>query len=143
MNTFAQTLSLALWLAGLGHFVLLIAALQVPYRLGWKTDLARLTDFNRKLMWTYAGTTLLTIVAFGVLTLALHDAFLARDPAAVALAAFIAIFWTLRLAVDATWLRHIDWPKGPAFILGHILLVALFLALATTYWLVIIWYFLK
>jgi len=140
---FPQTLSLALWLAGLGHFVLLIASAQVPHRLGWKTDLAHLTDFNRKLMWTYAGTTLLTIIAFGILTLALHDAFLARDRAAVALAAFIAIFWTLRLAVDAAWLRHIDWPKGPAFILGHILLVALFLALASTYWLVVLWSFQK
>ena len=138
---FTQTLSLALWLAGLGHFVLLIASAQVPYRLGWKTDLARLTDFNRKLMWTYAGTTLLTIIAFGVLTLALHDAFLARDRAAVALAAFIAIFWTLRLVVDAAWLRHIDWPKGPPFILGHVLLVLLFIALAATYWLVILWSF--
>ncbi len=141
MNSFAHLLSLALWLAGLGHFVLLIASAQVPYSLGWKTDLARLTDFNRKLMWTYAGTTLLTIIAFGILTLVLHDAFLARDPAAVALAAFIAIFWTLRLLVDATWLRHTDWPQGPAFVIGHILLVALFLALATTYWLVIIWSF--
>ncbi len=138
---FPQTLSLALWLAGLGHFVLLFAALQVPYPLGWKPDLARLTDFNRKLMWTYAGTTLLTIIAFGILTLALHDAFLARDRAAVALAAFIAIFWTLRLVVDFTWLRHIDWPKGPAFILGHILLNTLFVALAATYWLVILWSF--
>ena len=140
---FPQTLSITLWLAGLGHFVLLIASAQVPARLGWKTDLARLTDFNRKLMWTYAGTTLLTIVAFGILTLALHDAFLARDRAAVALAAFIAIFWTLRVVVDAAWLRHIDWPKGTAFILGHILLVALFLALASTYWLVVIWSFQK
>ena len=138
---FPQILSLALWLAGLGHFVLLIASAQVPARLGWKTDLARLTDFNRKLMWTYAGTTLLTIVAFGILTLVLHDAFLARDRAAVALAAFIAVFWTLRLVVDAAWLRHIDWPKGPAFILGHILLVALFIALASTYWLVVLWSF--
>ncbi len=85
MNFFRETLSLALYLAALGHFVLLIAAGQVPYRLHWKTDLAHLTDFNRKLMWTYAGTTLLTIIAFGILTLALHDAFLARDhPAAVA-----------------------------------------------------------
>ena len=140
---FPQILSLALWLAGIGHFVLLIASAQVPYRLGWKTDLARLTDFNRKLMWTYAGTTLLTIIAFGVLTLALHDAFLARDRTAVALASFIAVFWTLRLVVDAAWLRHIDWPKGTAFILGHVLLVALFIALASTYWLVVLWSFQK
>jgi hypothetical protein len=92
-------------------------------------------------MWTYAGTTLLTIIAFGVLTLILHDAFLARDRAAVALAAFIAVFWTLRLVVDAAWLRHTDWPSGTAFIIGHVLLVTLFLALAATYWLVVLWSF--
>ena len=138
---FPHILSLALWLAGLGHFVLLIASAQVPTRLGWKTDLAQLTNFNRKLMWTYAGTTLLTIIAFGILTLVLHDAFLDRDRAAVALAAFIAIFWTLRLIVDATWLPRDGWPQGPAFILGHIMLVGLFLALAATYWLVVIWSF--
>ncbi len=139
--TFPHLLSLALYLAGLGHFVILIASAQVPHRLGWKTDLARLTNFNRKLMWTYAGTTLLTIIAFGVLTFALHDAFLARDRAAVALAAFIAVFWTLRIVVDFAWLRHIDWPRGIAFIFGHVLLVALFVAMAATYWLVIIWSF--
>jgi hypothetical protein len=92
-------------------------------------------------MWTYAGTTLLTIIAFGILTLTLHDAFLARDRAAVALAAFIAVFWTLRLIVDFAWLPRAGWPKGAAFILGHVLLVGLFLALAATYWLVVIWSF--
>jgi len=138
---FPHILSLALWLAGIGHFCLLIASVQVPARLGWKKDLAQLTDFNRRLMWIYAATTLLTIVAFGVLTLALHDAFLARDRAAVALAAFIAIFWTLRIIVDFAYLRHTDWPRGLAFVFGHILLVALFVALAATYWLVIIWSF--
>lgn len=142
MNFFPNGLGVALWLAGLGHFVLLIAAGQVPHRLDWKRDLEQLTDFNRKLMWVYAGTTLLTIIAFGVLTLALHDAFLARDRAAVALAAFIAVFWTLRLIVDAAWLRHTDWPKGPAFIAGHILLAGLFVALAATFWLVVAWSFL-
>jgi alginate O-acetyltransferase complex protein AlgI len=51
----------------------------------------------------------------------------------------MAIFWTLRIVVDAAYLRHADWPKGIAFILGHVLLVGLFFALAATYWLVLIW----
>jgi hypothetical protein len=141
MNFFPNGLGIALWLAGIGHFTLLFASFQVPFRLGWKKDLAQLTDFNRKLMWVYAGTTLLTIIAFGTLTFVLHDAFLARDRAAVALAVFMAVFWTLRVIVDVAYLQHIDWPKGPAFVLGHILLDGLFVALASTYWLVLIWSF--
>ena len=43
-------LSLALWLAAAGHFCVLIASFQVPYRLGWKEDLTKLTAFNRKLI---------------------------------------------------------------------------------------------
>jgi alginate O-acetyltransferase complex protein AlgI len=141
MNFFPNGLSVALWFAGMGHFCLLFASAQVPSRLGWKKDLAQLTVFNRKLMWVYAGTTLLTIIAFGTLTFVLHDAFLARDHSAVALAVFMAVFWTLRIIVDFVYLRHTDWPQGVIFIFGHVLLVGLFIALASTYWLVLIWSF--
>ena len=65
-----DALGLALWLAGLGHFAVLGASFQVPARLGWRDELARLRPLNRKLMWTYGGFTVLTIVAFGTLTLA-------------------------------------------------------------------------
>jgi hypothetical protein len=143
MNNFAHCLSLALWLAGIGHFCILFASFQVPTRLGWKADLAQLTPFNRKLMWVYGGTTLLTIVAFGTLTLVLHHEFLAGDRAAVALAAFIAIFWTLRVLVDFVYFEHSDWPTGGQFVVGHFLLTTLFVALASTYWAVLIWSIIK
>ena len=138
MNSLEQWLSLALWLAGIGHFCILGASFQVPSRLGWKVDLAKLTAFNRKLMWVYAGTTLLTIIAFGLLTLFLHEEFLHGDRAALALAGFIAVFWTLRIVVDFTYFKHSDWPTGFQFVLGHALLTALFAALAMTYWTVLI-----
>ena len=143
MNHFVIWLSLALWLAGIGHFCILFASFQVPSRLGWKGDLARLSPFNRKLMWVYGGTTLLTIIAFGALTLFLHHEFLAGDRAALALAAFIAIFWTLRIAIDFFYFEHSDWPPGIPFLIGHFLLTALFVALAVTYWAVLIWSFMK
>jgi hypothetical protein len=139
MNYLTSWLSLALWLAGIGHFCILGASFQVPARLGWKEDLAKLTPFNRKLMWVYGGTTLLTIIAFGALTLFLHDDFLRGDRAALALAAFIAVFWTLRIVVDLTYFSHSDWPTGRAFVIGHGLLTALFIALASTYWVLLIW----
>jgi alginate O-acetyltransferase complex protein AlgI len=143
MNHFNHWLSMALWLAGIGHFCILFASFQVPARLDWKKDLAQLTHFNRKLMWVYGGTTLLTIVAFGTLTLLLHHEFLTGNRVAVALAAFIAIFWTMRILVDFFYFEHSDWPTGIPFVVGHILLTTLFTALAATYWAVLIWSFAK
>lgn len=134
-----QLFSLALWLAGIGHFCILGASIQVPARLGWKTDLARLTPFNRKLMWTYGGFTVLTIIAFGTLTLALHGEFLRGDPAALGLAAFIGLYWTARIGVDLFYFDRSDWPRGARFVIGHVLLTGLFAALAATYIGVVAW----
>jgi alginate O-acetyltransferase complex protein AlgI len=130
---------LALWLAALGHFCLLGASFQVPARLGWRQDLAKLTPFNRKLMWTYGAFTVLTIVAFGMLTLLLHDEILAGDRAALALSAFIGIYWTTRVAVDLFYFDHADWPRGLRFVAGHVLLTGVFVALSVTYLGVVLW----
>ncbi len=128
-----ELFSLALWLAGAGHFCILAASFQVPSRLGWKQDLARISEFNRKLMWTYGGFTVLTIVAFGVMTLALHAEMLRGDRAALALAAFIGVYWAVRVLVDFFYFGHSGWPRGALFVAGHALLTGLFVALAATY----------
>ena len=78
-----------------------------------------------------------SFVSFGTLTLLLHDEFLRGDRAAVALAVFIAVYWTARVAVDLFYFEHRDWPQGTQFVIGHILLTALFAALAITYWSVV------
>ncbi|HWB61840.1 MAG TPA: hypothetical protein VG733_20325 [Chthoniobacteraceae bacterium] len=131
---FDTLLNLALWLAGIGHFCILIASFQMPFRLGWPEDLAKLREFNRKIIWVSGAFIVLTIIAFGTLTLALHEELMRGDRAALGLAAFIAVFWTFRVLVDFFYFKHAGWPKGPQFVLGHILLTALFIALAGTYW---------
>ena len=123
----------ALWLAGIGHFVILIASFQVPGRLKWKEDFAQLTRFNQKIFWTYGGFIVLSIVSFGVLTLVLHNELLQGERAALGLAAFNAAFWLTRLGTDFFYFKHDDWPKGGQFVVGHTLLTGLFIALATTY----------
>jgi hypothetical protein len=120
---------LILWLAGAGHFVILIASSQVPSRLRWKEDLAQLLPFNRKLLWVQGGFTVLTIIAFGTLTFALHREFLTGDRAAMGLACFIGSYWTIRILVDAFYFSHDDWPQGREFVIGHVLLTSLFVAL--------------
>jgi len=128
-----------LWLVGAVHFVILFASFQVPYRLGWKQDLKQLMSFNRKLLWVQSGFTVLTIIAFGVLTLVLHSDLLRGDRAALGLACFIGTYWTARILVDAFYFSHADWPKGTAFVVGHILLTFLFFVLAASYLGLFIW----
>lgn len=131
---------LILWLAGAGHFVILFASAQVPGRLRWKEDLAQLMPFNRKLLWVQSGFTVLTIIAFGTLTLALHREMLQGDRAALGLIFFIGTYWTARILVDAFYFSSEDWPKGKQFVIGHILLTSLFVALACNYWALFAWH---
>jgi len=129
-----------LWLVGAAHFVILFASFQVPYRLGWKQDLKQLKPFNRKLLWVQSGFTVLSIIAFGVLTLALHKELLRGDRAALGLTCFIGTYWTARILVDAFYFSHADWPKGKGFVAGHILLTSLFFVLAASYLGLFIWH---
>ena len=139
-NTLVERLfDLILWLAGSGHFVILAASFQVPSRLRWKQDLAQLMPFNRKMLWVQSSFTVLTIIAFGTLTLALHTELLRGDRAALGLACFIGSYWTARILVDAFYFSHEDWPKGREFVIGHILLTSLFTFLAGSYWTLLVW----
>jgi hypothetical protein len=131
--TATEFFNLDLWLAGAGHFLILFASFQVPFQLKWKQDLQSLMPLNRKLLWVQSAFTVLTIIAFGLLTLVLHSELLRGDRAALGLAAFIGGYWTVRILVDAFYFRHADWPKGKQFIAGHILLTSLFTTLATSY----------
>ena len=131
--TLQHFFDLDLWLAGLGHFVILFASFQVPSRLKWKEELAQLMPFNRKLLWVQSGFTVLTIIAFGTLTLVLHQELLRGDRAALGLACFIGVYWTARILVDAFYFSHEDWPKGKMFVAGHFLLTSWFVLLAISY----------
>ena len=105
---------IALWLAGAGHFVILFASFQVPFQLDWRRDLAQLKPFNRKLLWVQGGFTVLTIIAFGLLTLVLHREFIEGGRTATGLAIFIGTYWTTRVLVDALYFSHAQTKLLPA-----------------------------
>jgi hypothetical protein len=123
----------ALWLAAGGHFLVLAASYRVPEELEWDEDLASLTSLNRKLMWTYGGFIVLTIVAFGVMSAAFHAQLVAGTPVALGLCAFVATFWTARILVDTLYFSHDDWPEGVEYVVGHALLTSLFAFLVVVY----------
>jgi alginate O-acetyltransferase complex protein AlgI len=128
-----------LWVLGALQLCVLLASIQVPARLRWREELPRLSAFNQKLMWTYGATIVLVITGFGTATLFLHASMLRGDPAALAIAGFIAVFWTLRVLCDAFYFKSEDWPKGPKFEVGHVLLNTLFVTLIVGYGGLVVW----
>ena len=82
---------------------------------------------------------MLTILAFGTLTLVLHRELLRGDRAALALACFIGFYWTARILVDFFYFSHEDWPKGKMFVVVDPPPTLLFLFLATSYLGLVAW----
>lgn len=90
------------WLivGGVLHFVILIASALTPRVLDWRTNLAALHPFLRRLFWVYGCFIVLVIISFGMLTLLRADELASTNPLARAVCAMIAIFWLARLAVQ-------------------------------------------
>ncbi len=91
-----------LQIAGLLHFCILLGSALVPVVLQWRKRLAAsdLPLLMRQLFWVYGIFIVITIIGFGTLTLLNADAMAAGDPVARSLAAFIAIFWFVRLMIQ-------------------------------------------
>ena len=89
-----------LFIGGLLHFVVLIASALTPRVLDWRSNLAALRPFLRRLFWVYGGFIVLVIISFGTLTL-LHANELASGAALPrSVCAMIALFWLARLGVQ-------------------------------------------
>lgn len=120
-----------LLVAGLTHFGVLLAGMQAPAQLDWKTELPRMGIFNQKIMVVYYLFTGITIVMFGSLTLYLRDDIVQGDRVASLLALSIGVWWCGRILVDAFVFDHDDWPEGRRFVIGHIVLTTGFVGMAT------------
>jgi hypothetical protein len=91
-----------LWirLGGVVHFCILIASAMVPRLLDWRTNLAPLHPFLRRLFWVYGAFIVLTIACFGLLSVGHAKELVAGTPLARGVCVFIALFWLARLAVQ-------------------------------------------
>ncbi len=78
----------------------LFASALVPRVLDWRNDLARLNPLTRHIIWTHGAFVMLTIIAFGVVSLAIPGVLASGDPLARAVCGFIAAFWGTRLVVQ-------------------------------------------
>jgi hypothetical protein len=127
-----QFFSGILLVGGILQSMVLLASFQVPSKLDWKNDLAKLSPFNRKVFWTYGGYILSTIIFMAVVSILISFEESIGFGARVWLI-FILLFWLARVLIDFFYYSHEDWPKGAEFVIGHICLTTLFLTLVFFY----------
>lgn len=88
-------------LAGVGQLGVLVASALVPIRLNWKRDLGVLSVLHRQLYWVYGGYVVMAIVAFGTISLLYAEELASGSGLARGLSVYIAVFWGVRLSLQA------------------------------------------
>lgn len=87
--------------AGLMHFGILIASALVPFRLDWKNELASLPKLHWQMYWVYGGYVVLSIIAFGVISVTNAQEIAEGSGLARAFCGYVCIFWLVRLGLQA------------------------------------------
>jgi hypothetical protein len=94
------TLTLLLMVAGALHLAITSAGLVMTLVLDWRRNLMGLSPLTRHIIWTHGTFVLLTIIAFGLISLTQSHALASGSPLARACCGFIALFWCFRLFIQ-------------------------------------------
>ena len=110
-----MTASRLVFFAGIGQLCLLVASVQVPFRLNWREELRPLPRLHRQMHWVYGGYVVLSIVAFSMISLFNAQELAGGSGLARGFCAYVAVFWGIRLVLQgvldvkehltAWWLR--------------------------------------
>jgi hypothetical protein len=85
--------------AGFGQLSVLVASALVPVRLNWR-DLHVLHRLQRQMYWVYGGYVVLSIIAFGLISLINAHELASGSQLARCMCAYIAVFWGIRLSLQ-------------------------------------------
>jgi hypothetical protein len=89
-----------IYVGGFLHFSILIATALVPFRLNWRDELKSLSRLHRQMYWTYGGYIVLSIVAFGCISLRSAPELSHGSPLARGFCLYVCVFWTIRLLLQ-------------------------------------------
>jgi len=95
-----KTLQTMLIIAGLLHLAITSAGFTMTRVLNWRANLTPLSALTRHVIWTHALFVLMTIIAFGIVSIVFSAPLASGAPIARAICAFIAIFWGTRLLIQ-------------------------------------------
>ncbi len=127
-----EYLPLFILIAGMGQLLILFASALVPIQLEWKQRLAELPRLVRQLFWVYGGYVVITIIAQGVLAIAMSETLASGTPLARMVCGYSAVFWGVRLALQA-WLDVKIFLTNLWLKLGYHILTAGFVYLTIVY----------
>ena len=96
-----MTLTNLIVLAGFAQLLTLVAAAMVPMHLHWRTELQPLSRLHRQMHWVYGGYVVLSIVAFAALSIFNAGELASGTGLARGVCAYVAVFWGIRLALQA------------------------------------------
>ena len=127
------TLTTLLVLAGVCHFGILLASALVPRVLDWHRELAQVSPLSRHVVWTHGVFIVLTIIAFGLITVANAPALAAGSALARWFCGFVAVFWLSRLVVQLFLFDATPYLTSRLLKLGYHGLTVVFAYLGTVY----------
>jgi hypothetical protein len=87
--------------AGLLQLSVLLASALVPLRLDWRHVFTALPRLHRQMYWVYGGYVVLAIVANGLICLINATELAAGSGLARGVCAYIAVFWGIRVSLQA------------------------------------------
>src|SRR5947209_658775 len=96
-----EALPTLIFVAGILQLCVLIASALVPLRLDWRHVFAALPRLHRQLYWVYGGYVVLAIVANGLICLFNSVELAAGSALARSVCGYIAVFWGIRLSLQA------------------------------------------
>jgi len=128
-----ESLILAIRFAGLAQLAIAASSLLIPRLLGWKRDVARLQPLTANVFWTYAGYVFATNVAFGLLSALMPQRLAEHSPLAIAVSAFIALYWLSRLVIQFVVFDRADAGGAPLFRVARLLYIAGFASIGAVY----------
>ena len=126
-------LQVAVLVAGCLHFALLTASFSVPGVLRWRDELRKVEPLTRQLFLVHGAFIVLTIIAFGVISVSLSRALVGGSELGLAMAAFIGVFWLCRLLVQLFYFQAETHLTHWVLRLGYRGLTVLFLFFTVVY----------
>ena len=87
--------------AGIGQLSVLVASALVPIRLRWREAFQCLPRLHRQMYWVYGGYVVLSIIAFGVISLTNAHELASGSRLARSVCGYMAVFWGIRLSLQA------------------------------------------
>ena len=95
-----ELLTTLIFAGGVCHFGILTASALVPFRLNWREELRSLSRLHRQMYWTYGGYVVLSIIAFGLISLLNSRELASGSRLARSVCGYVAVFWACRVCLQ-------------------------------------------